>query len=1071
MIQGKRISPKMWLLAFAACAGIGLILGLMPGINHQTRAHSQDSWRPTGLLNTARTYIATATLLPNGQVFVAGGQALEDGSGLGNFNATVETELFDSSTETFTSAGFMTGPRAGHTATVLEDGRVLLAGGVDNAGIYVPTAELYDPATGTFLETESMTTARAGHVAVRLEDGRVLVAGGSDGTNFLHSAELYDPETGRFLATGSMQDSRAVFSGVLLHTGKVLVMGGYGASPQQVLNSAEIFDPQAGTFTSTSSLQMGRAGFHQAVRLQSGNVLVVGGVGANGLGLSTAEIYSTEGRFFSPTGTMDTGRQHHSLTLLPNGHVLVVGGWTGVGGVVLDSVEMYDPDTREFSLSEPLSMGRGFHTATLLNNGTVLVLGGSSEASFTSPALAKSETFVCSACLLPPEAPTELVAQDVEHDQGGTVRLRWSPSSSQAIEGYRVYSSTSAGGPYSLLAEVTNPSATTYTHTGLVNGVRHYYILRAFDGNRESENSEEVSARALDNIVPSAPTGLTIEDFPGDDGTALVLTWIPSDSEDIREQRVYRSLTPDSTYTLAATFKERGTTTFVDSGLSSDTTYYYVLSAFDGTQESPLTAEVSGRPQDNRPVASGLSIDLLEDDSAVLTLLGEAPPGESLTYAITVPPQYGQLSGVPPQLTYTPKPNFYGTDSFTYVVNHGTLTSEPATVILNVKSVNDLPVAVADSFTLEEDATAVVLPVLTNDTVAPDIGEMLSITSVVPPDQGGRVKIATDHQSLLYTPMANWSGTETFIYTISDGVPNSEATALVKVSTAAVNDPPSVTPFVLSWEPSPSPGVVEQRVYRGTTSGGPYQLMASLPVAQSNRFTDVNGLEVGATYFYVMRSFDGEKESTNSNEISGVAGQRSVAVVEDSPVSVTLPGYDRDSSTLSYEIGQGPQHGTITGDGPTMVYTPYPNVTGRDRFTYTVSDGELSSETGTIVLTISARNDPPIAIAETINVQENREAPITLRGEDGDPEVTQRLSFVLESLPSLGSLSPIPGGAGIDPSQLPFLLTTPELYYRAPTKAAGTVTFTFRVQDDGGSENGGVDTSSTAPVTITIVEQ
>jgi len=277
MTQRRRLTRNLGLVAIAVCAGIGLFLGLMPGMDHQTRADSQGSWTQTGFLGTARTNLAIATLLPNGQVLLTGGQAGQDGSGQGISNATAVAELYDSITGAFSPTGLMAVARTSQTAILIDDGRVLFVGGVNESGTYQSTTEVYDPTTGSFTSTGSMTTARAGHAAIQLPGGQVLIMGGRDGNDFLALAEVYDPATGVFSPTGSMQAARSNFSAVLLNTGKVLVFGGYGFPDSQALDSAELYDPVLGTFTATGSLQTGRADFHEAVRLPSGDVLVVGG--------------------------------------------------------------------------------------------------------------------------------------------------------------------------------------------------------------------------------------------------------------------------------------------------------------------------------------------------------------------------------------------------------------------------------------------------------------------------------------------------------------------------------------------------------------------------------------------------------------------------------------------------------------------------------------------------------------------------------------------------------------------------------------------------------------------------
>jgi hypothetical protein len=298
-----------------------------------------------------------------------------------------------------TAPGQMTGGRSTHTASMLADGRVLVAGGFFNA-VPVVSADLYDPQTSTFTATGPMATARGFDTATRLTDGRVLFAGGSrsnyaDNGPFFASAELYDPRTGTFTPTGSMTTGRNLHTATLLLDGRVLVTGGNDASGHS-LASAELYDPKTGTFSPTGSMATAR-GFHTATRLADGRVLIAGGDSAGwaaGVRLATAELYDPKTGTFSPTGSMTESRGSHVATLLPDGRVLITGGVQGNGSTSLASAELYDPKTGKFSPTGSMADARTWHAATLLADGRVLVTGGvHTGLAYTAPFLASAEIY------------------------------------------------------------------------------------------------------------------------------------------------------------------------------------------------------------------------------------------------------------------------------------------------------------------------------------------------------------------------------------------------------------------------------------------------------------------------------------------------------------------------------------------------------------------------------------------------------------------------------------------------------------------------------------------------------
>jgi hypothetical protein len=334
-----------------------------------TGSGTQSRFTPTGSMSSPRSG-HTATLLVNGTVLVAGG-------------GEPSAELFDPVKGTFTSTESMSVARSGATATLISDGRVMVAGGSDSTGMSVASAELFDPAVGRFNLVGEMGIPRSGATATLLPNGKVLIAGGVDNNDqILNTAELYDPATGIFtLTTGTMTFARWGHAATLLPNGKVLVVGGrVSFSPNLNLGSAELFDPSTGMFTATGSMAT-RRDFHTATLLSSGKVLVLGG-NASLFSLSSGELYDSASNGFAASGNLQAGREFHTATLLPNGNVLVTGGTDWFPGpdspeaTPLAKVELFDPNSASSKLIRAMGSARRGHTATLLPDGRVLVVGG-----------------------------------------------------------------------------------------------------------------------------------------------------------------------------------------------------------------------------------------------------------------------------------------------------------------------------------------------------------------------------------------------------------------------------------------------------------------------------------------------------------------------------------------------------------------------------------------------------------------------------------------------------------------------------------------------------------------------
>jgi len=325
-------------------------------------------FRPTGSMSTPRT-AHSATVLQGGKVLIAGGNSCFF-SGYYYYSAgdcpLNSAETYDPASGTFSIAGKMVAARDLHTATLLPNGKVLLAGGP------TATAEVYDPTNGSFTATGSLSVPRGSHTATLLNTGKVLVVGGNNVTGVLASAELYDPATGIFSPTGSLTDGRSFHTATLLGNGKVLIVGGSGHNGP--LGTAELYDPVSGTFSATGSLVTPRIN-HTATLLDNSKVLIAGG-STNSGALASAELYDATGGNFSAAGTMVMTRQSHVAVKLGNGNVLLAGGSLGNY-----TAELYDPVAGTFTQTGSMATDRSLGAAVLLMDGSVLVAGGSDFAS------------------------------------------------------------------------------------------------------------------------------------------------------------------------------------------------------------------------------------------------------------------------------------------------------------------------------------------------------------------------------------------------------------------------------------------------------------------------------------------------------------------------------------------------------------------------------------------------------------------------------------------------------------------------------------------------------------------
>ena len=357
-----------------------LSIGLFAITTGKVFAQASGTWTTTGSLNTARAG-HTATLLLNGQVLVVGG---EDATG-----ALASAELYNPANGKWTATGSMSTPRINHSATILGNGDVLVAGG-DNATGLLATAELYTPAIGQWKATGSMSIPRASQGATLLFNGEVLVAAGNNNVAASgNTAELYDPSTGTWHGTGTMQSYHS-FSLTILQDGRALAVDDSGSTGAP----GELYDPSKGQWTLTGGMYYAHSGDSSSIALlANGEVLAYG----NHFACYAAPVYNPSTNTWSrTTGQCYTGISVGPLALLTTGKLLLAGGsiiYSGKASPVAHA-DLYDTSTNSWVSTGLLNQARSGHILTRLVNGQVLAAGGfSKNATGTTTFLSSSELY------------------------------------------------------------------------------------------------------------------------------------------------------------------------------------------------------------------------------------------------------------------------------------------------------------------------------------------------------------------------------------------------------------------------------------------------------------------------------------------------------------------------------------------------------------------------------------------------------------------------------------------------------------------------------------------------------
>ncbi len=513
------------------------------------------------------------------------------------------------------------------------------------------------------------------------------------------------------------------------------------------------------------------------------------------------------------------------------------------------------------------------------------------------------------------------------------------------------------------------------------------------------------------------------------------------------------------------------------------------LHVHDGTGETAQSLVVTVNSINDIPNAADDNYTINEDTSTVFDVLDNDSDVEDATLrivAVSATTSGGTVVNNSGALTYTPKANHYGTDSFTYTVTDSNDGKATATVSITINPVNDAPLAVNDTASTPED-TAVTLNVLSNDSDAEN--NTLAIESTGTTALGGTVSV-NPNNTITYTPAQNVNGTETFTYTVSDGqTENNTATATVTIVIGSINDAPTVTnnaanPGTWTFDEdttgtflfdvsdpetdakniivtthSSVPTLIKDTsiTYTGT---GVTKTLAMVPEANANgdctvTVTASDGVNTTTEVFPVhVNPVNDRPTITAANKTTS----------EDTPVSGTATGTDVEGSTLIFSQrtsgGDGPHHGSVeVQPGGNWTYTPSANYNGTDTFVILVDDGAgapNSTNASTVTITVTPVNDPPTAGDDTAST--NEDTAVTIHALVNDTDIDRDAS--LNQNPGAETLTLVSNGfSGVDHGTA--AVVDGDIVFTPAANWNGTESFTYTMRDAAGA-------TDTASVTVTV---
>ena len=374
-------------------------------------------------------------------------------------------------------------------------------------------------------------------------------------------------------------------------------------------------------------------------------------------------------------------------------------------------------------------------------------------------------------------------------------------------------------------------------------------------------------------------------------------------------------------------------------------------------------------PANNPPQASDQTVTTTEEVAVSIILLAQDADGGSLTYSVISDPSQGRLSGVAPNLTYTPKSNFNGTDTFTFKANDGSADSSAATVAVTVSAVNDAPVAIPQVvITSQNAAKSITLVGIDVD------NDNSSLTYKIGQSSKNGTLSTISGTTVTYTPNRGFSGGDSFSFKVNDGKLDSSV-ATVTIVVTAINNAPVATDQSVTVAADSSNNSI---TLSGSDSEGDnltYTLVSNPSQGK------LSGTAPNLTYApkagfsgsdsFTFKANDGTADSNvatvsitvNSVNDAPVANAQSVTTNEDTAKSINLSASDADGNALTYVVVSQPGNGTLSGTAPSLTYAPKAGFSGSDSFTFKANDGKTDSSIATVSIAVQATPKPQISLS------------------------------------------------------------------------------------------------------------